>query len=96
MTQFATATRINGHSMVGALERVLVCPPRMRVGSNRNIGRNSASITLRISQKLRRRHDALCRELTLGGAEVIEIAPSDNLSLDAVYTHDASLATDFG
>jgi N-dimethylarginine dimethylaminohydrolase len=41
-------------------------------------------------------HDALCRELTAAGAEIAELPALDGLSLDAVYTHDASLATDFG
>lgn len=41
-------------------------------------------------------HAVLCRELEVAGAEVIELAPGDDLSLDAVYAHDASLATDFG
>jgi len=40
-------------------------------------------------------HETLCRELDLAGAEVIELLAAD-LSLDAVYTHDASLATDLG
>jgi N-dimethylarginine dimethylaminohydrolase len=38
----------------------------------------------------------LCQELGTAGAEIIEMAPAPELSLDAVYAHDASLATDFG
>ena len=41
-------------------------------------------------------HEALCHELATAGAEIIELAPAQELSLDAVYAHDASLATDFG
>jgi N-dimethylarginine dimethylaminohydrolase len=41
-------------------------------------------------------HEALVRELETAGAEILGLPPEDNLSLDAVYTHDASLATDFG
>jgi N-dimethylarginine dimethylaminohydrolase len=41
-------------------------------------------------------HEALCRELETAGAEVIEIPPAPDLSLDAVYAHDASLPTDYG
>jgi len=41
-------------------------------------------------------HDALVSELQKAGAEVVDLPPGDALSLDAVYTHDASLATDFG
>ena len=41
-------------------------------------------------------HTVLCRELEKAGAEVLELASMPDLSLDAVYTHDSSLATDFG
>ena len=41
-------------------------------------------------------HEALCHELQSAGAEVLELPPANELSLDAVYAHDASLATDFG
>jgi N-dimethylarginine dimethylaminohydrolase len=34
--------------------------------------------------------------LQSAGAEIIELTPADDLSLDAVYTHDASLSTDSG
>jgi len=38
----------------------------------------------------------LCCQLTTAGAELIELPASAELSLDAAYAHDASLATDFG
>jgi len=38
----------------------------------------------------------LCRELETAGAEVLDLPPAPDLSLDAVYTHDATLPTDFG
>jgi N-dimethylarginine dimethylaminohydrolase len=41
-------------------------------------------------------HRNLHGELSAAGAEVIDIMPSADLSLDAVYVHDASLPTDFG
>jgi N-dimethylarginine dimethylaminohydrolase len=41
-------------------------------------------------------HASLHGELSAAGAEVIDIIPSADLSLDAVYAHDASLPTDFG
>jgi N-dimethylarginine dimethylaminohydrolase len=41
-------------------------------------------------------HSALCRELEAAGAEVVQLTASDELTLDAVYTHDASLPTDHG
>ncbi len=41
-------------------------------------------------------HDQLCRHLESAGAEVSQLPPSADLSLDAVYTHDPSLVTDQG
>jgi N-dimethylarginine dimethylaminohydrolase len=85
--------------MVGALQRVLVCSPRL-AGWNqpehaarwRDLGFHHAPDFAAAQSQ----HDALCRELEAAGAEVIEAPPAPDLSLDAVYTHDASLATDFG
>jgi N-dimethylarginine dimethylaminohydrolase len=92
-------TRFNGHSSVGALERVLVCSPRS-AGWNRpehlarwrDLGfRHAPDFETAQTQ-----HDALCHELAGAGAELIQLAFSNDLSLDAVYTHDASLPTDLG
>ena len=49
--QTATKTHFNGHSMVGALDRVLVCPPRS-AGWDRTrlLGTNSVFITPPISR----------------------------------------------
>jgi N-dimethylarginine dimethylaminohydrolase len=89
----------NGHSMVGPLQRVLVGSPRsagwnlpQRVSAWHDLGFHHAP-DFEIAQA---QHDALVRELKSAGAEVLELPPSDDLSLDAVYTHDASLSTDFG
>jgi N-dimethylarginine dimethylaminohydrolase len=99
MTQAATATRFNGHSMVDPLQRVLVCSPRT-AGWNQPASvaqwRDLGFLHAPDFEKAQRQHEALCGELTTAGAEVIELAPSADLSLDAAYTHDASLATDFG
>ncbi len=85
--------------MVGALQRVLVCSPRT-VGWNRpeQVARwrdlrfhHAPDFATAQAQ-----HEILCRELQTAGAEVIELPPAANLSLDAAYAHDASLATDFG
>ena len=95
----AGEARFNGHSMVGALKRVLVCSPRTacwhqpeRAARWRELG----FAHLPDFQKAQAQHDALCRELEAGGALVEDLPPALELSLDAVYTHDASLATDFG
>ena len=85
--------------MVGPLQRVLVCSPRTagwdqpeRVARWRDLVFHHPP-EFAIAQE---QHETLCRELTAAGAEVLELAPAPELSLDAAYTHDASLATDFG
>ncbi len=85
--------------MVGALQRVLVCSPRAAgwdrpetVAHWRDLGFHHAP-DFAVAQS---QHEALCHELAAAGAEIIELAPAQELSLDAVYAHDASLATDFG
>jgi N-dimethylarginine dimethylaminohydrolase len=99
MAESATQTRCNGHSMVGKLERVLVCSPRA-AGWDRpepaarwkELGFQHAP-DFAVAQA---QHEALCGELARAGAEIVELPPADDLTLDAVYAHDASLATDFG
>jgi N-dimethylarginine dimethylaminohydrolase len=99
MANAMTQTRFNGHSMVGPLERVLVCSPRTagwnqpdRVARWQELGFHHAP-NFAIAQA---QHEVLCRELTAVGAEVVELSSAVNLSLDAVYAHDASLPTDHG
>jgi N-dimethylarginine dimethylaminohydrolase len=99
MPQAAARTRFNGNSMTGALERVLVCSPRTagwdqpeRVARWQELGFHHAPNFAQAQSQ----HEALCRELKTAGAEVIDLPPAPDLSLDAVYTHDASLATDYG
>jgi N-dimethylarginine dimethylaminohydrolase len=85
--------------MTGNLLRVMVCPPRHarwdrpeEAARWRDLGfQHAPAFTVAASQ-----HDALCRRLEEAGAEVLCLPPSDSLSLDAVYTHDASLPTDYG
>jgi N-dimethylarginine dimethylaminohydrolase len=85
--------------MVGVLDRVLVCSPRsagwdqpQRVSSWRELGFHHAPAFA----KAQSQHAALVSELKTAGAEVVELPPGGDLTLDAVYAHDASLATDFG
>jgi len=99
MPEAVTKVGFNGHSMTGALERVMVCSPRTagwnqpdRVARWQELGFHHAP-DFEISQS---QHDALCSELETAGAEIIEMAPAAGLSLDAVYAHDASLPTDDG
>jgi len=85
--------------MVGKLEKVMVCSPATagwnrpeRVAAWRELGFHHApDFALAQSQ-----HEVLYRELENAAAEVLELPPAHELSLDAVYTHDASLTTDFG
>src|SRR5437764_11669732 len=87
-----TSLAFNGHSMVGTLERVLVCSPRTagwnqpeRVANWKVLGfQHEPNFAVAQSQ-----HEALRRELEAAGAEVGEMPAAPDLSLDAVYTHDA-------
>lgn len=85
--------------MVGPLQRVMVCSPRTagwsqpeRVAYWRELGFHHAP---NYAEALAQ-HETLCRQLQTAGAESVELPASGELSLDAVYAHDASLATDFG
>jgi N-dimethylarginine dimethylaminohydrolase len=99
MPEAATKTRFNGHSMTGALGRVLVCSPRTagwnqpgRATRWQELGFLHAPVFATAQSQ----HEALCRELEIAGAEIVEMPPAPDLSLDAVYAHDASLPTDYG
>jgi N-dimethylarginine dimethylaminohydrolase len=99
MTQSSTSTLSNGHSMVGALDRVLVCSPRTGGWNQKERTQHWQALGFHHApdfEKAQSQHDSLCRELKSAGAEIIELPAAPDLSLDAVYTHDASLATDFG
>lgn len=88
-----------GHSMAAPLRRVLVASPETagwtdpaRVASWRALGflhppdPDAAGIA----------HRALVGALEAAGAEVVALPAAADLSLDAVYAHDASLPTDRG
>jgi N-dimethylarginine dimethylaminohydrolase len=99
MPEAATRMRFNGHSMTGAPERVLVCSPRTagwnqpdRAARWQELGFHHAPDFATAQSQ----HEALRRELEIAGAEVVEMPPAPDLSLDSVYAHDASLPTDYG
>jgi N-dimethylarginine dimethylaminohydrolase len=85
--------------MVGRLQRGLVCAPR-------SAGWNQPSVADRWRElgffhppdfaTAQAQHEALCRQLKSAGVEVFHLPPAFDLSLDAVYTHDPSLASDHG
>ena len=89
----------NGHSMTGDLLRVMVCPPGNagwnvsgKAAAWRELGfRHAPDFAAAQTQ-----HAVLCGLLREGGAEVVTLPSTESLTLDAVYTHDASLATDYG
>ncbi len=85
--------------MVGPLQRVLVCSPRAagwdqpeRAAQWRGLGFHYAPEFAQAQKE----HEIVCEQLKAAGADVVELPAGANLSLDAVYAHDASLATDFG
>jgi N-dimethylarginine dimethylaminohydrolase len=85
--------------MVGPLQRVMVCSPHtagwnqpQRAALWQDLGFHHVP-DFATSQS---QHETLCRELKTAGAEVVDMPPAPHLSLDAAYTHDASLPTDFG
>src|SRR5258708_30432884 len=99
MAQAITGTHFNGHSMVGALERVMVCSPRTAGWNRLEHAANWEALGFHHAPdfaQAQAQHEALCRELKSAGAEILEISSAPDLSLDAVYTHDASLPTDYG
>jgi N-dimethylarginine dimethylaminohydrolase len=91
--------RFGGHSMVDPLRRVMVCSPRT-AGWNRPERtarwRELGFLRTPEFELAQAQHEAMCRELEAVGAEILELPPANDLSLDAVYVHDASLATDAG
>ena len=88
-------------SMTAPLRQVLVCPPS-HAGWN-NPGQSAAWQALGFHHApnftaAESQHQALCYLLTQAGAE-IQILPASqaqSLTLDAVYTHDATLPTNQG
>jgi N-dimethylarginine dimethylaminohydrolase len=91
--------QFNGHSMVHPLRRVVVCSPR-------TAGWNKLERAARWQQlgflhqpdfeKAGAQHEQMCQQLEMAGVEILELPPANEFTLDAVYTHDASLPTDFG
>ena len=99
MADTMVQARWNGHSMVGKLERVLVCSPRTagwdrmeRVARWQELGfLHAPSFATAQAQ-----HEALCAELARAGAEIVELPPAEELTLDAAYTHEMTFWGCFG
>jgi N-dimethylarginine dimethylaminohydrolase len=85
--------------MTGELLRVMVCPPgnagwdaAEKAAAWRELGFQHAPDFA----AAQRQHEILCGLLSDCGAEVVSLPAVESLTLDAVYAHDASLATDHG
>jgi N-dimethylarginine dimethylaminohydrolase len=95
----ASAEKFNGHSMTGELLRVMVCSP---ASAGWNVPRKAAAWQELGFQHApdfvlaQNQHEVLREMLRESGAEVVCLPPAESLTLDAVYAHDASLATDDG
>jgi N-dimethylarginine dimethylaminohydrolase len=84
--------------MVGPLRRVLVCSPRSAGWDTP--GQSSEWQKLGFLRRpdfgiAQAQHHELCRQLQ-EVAEIVQLPPASDLSLDAVYAHDSSLPTDYG
>jgi N-dimethylarginine dimethylaminohydrolase len=94
-----TPENFNGNSMTGKLLRVMVCPPG-NAGWNAS-GKNSSWRELGFKHTpdfalAQSQHQVLCGLLSESGAEVLPLPATESLTLDAVYAHDASVASDYG
>ena len=88
-----------GHSMVQPLRRVLLCPPDA-------CGYHRSEATVRFAElghagmpnaaAAGRQHQFMAEKLAGLGCDIVELPGSPELSLDAVYSHDASLMTHAG
>ncbi len=85
--------------MTDKLLRVMVCPPGNagwdisgKAAAWRELGFQHAPDFA----AAQRQHEILCGLLSESGAEVVSLPATASLTLDAVYAHDASLATDHG
>lgn len=99
MVAVAAKLRFNGHSMVGALQRVMVGSPRMAGWEQSERAARWVELGFEHAPNFaaaQAQHEALCRELRAADVEVLEMSGAEDLTLDAVYAHDASLATDYG
>ncbi len=99
MSRALTNTYFNGHSMVGELQRVLVCSPRSAGWDRAQLRTHWGELGFNhepVFTVAQAQHDALCRALESAGVEVVQLRVADHASLDAVYAHDACLPTDFG
>jgi len=85
--------------MCGRLRRVLVCAPEAAGWGDPDRAARWGALGYHLppeDQAAGAEHDELRRLLAASGAEVLSLPPSGDLSLDAVYAHDASFVTERG
>ncbi|HUJ93630.1 MAG TPA: arginine deiminase family protein [Terriglobales bacterium] len=87
---------VNGHSMVGELLRVAALSPRMAGWAKPENWRELGFLHVPNFAAAQAQHDELLKQLEAAGAEVLAMPAAPGMTLDAVYAHDSSLATDFG
>jgi N-dimethylarginine dimethylaminohydrolase len=85
-----------GHTMAGALKRVLVCQPEIAGWGRASRWRQLGYFHEPELAQASRQHRRLVEALADAGAEISELPADESLSLDAVYAHDASFPTDHG
>ena len=91
--------RHGGNSMVAPLRRVLLCSPGVAgwtAEEKRARWRDLGYLRMPEPGQARREHEGLCAALRAAGCEICFLTGSADLTLDAVYAHDASLMTSFG
>ncbi|MFZ0803531.1 MAG: arginine deiminase family protein [Terriglobales bacterium] len=98
MQTLAKPATFTANSMVAPLRRVLVCSPHSAGWDTP--GQSSEWQKLGFLRRpdfglAQAQHHELCRQLQ-EVAEVVQLPPASDLSLDAVYAHDPSLPTDYG
>jgi len=99
MTTLTKTEKYNGHSMVDTLRKVMVCSPQAAGWNSPDRLAQSGDLGFPrppVFSMAEKQHRALCKILEEAGVEVVHLPASPSLTLDAVYTHDASLPTDFG
>lgn len=93
-------TALTAHTMTGRLERVLVCTPAVAGWDDRsrsNAWRDLGFLRPPDGESANLQHRRMSSRLADAGVEIVELtAVGNDLSVDAVYTHDASLVTRWG
>jgi N-dimethylarginine dimethylaminohydrolase len=85
--------------MVAPLKRVLLCPPAAAGWSlipRRNRWRELGFLHEPVIEAAETEHARLRQALESAGCEILTIGEAEDLTLDAIYAHDASLLTDQG